>query len=558
MARVRRGLRWIFLRGLCFGGLVGGLAFFVVSVSPSLLPRGWLFQGLVSGISVAIGYGLGSAVSSVIRRFGVPEPSPVVKRRVWWGLASVAVVAVLAALWWGNEWNQATRAVMGMEGLETWAWLPVLLIAAVVFVLILIVARGVRLLARQLIGFAERWLPRRVSIVIGAAIAAVVFVGFLQGFLLDPTFDAIGAAYSLGDRDTTPGIVQPTSPLRSGSPDSLVAWDSLGTKGRDFTGAGGGGEKEPGPSAEQIERFNGAPAMEPIRAYVGLRSADTLDERVELAIDELERTDAFNRSVLAVYATTGTGWVDERVADSLEYIWKGDTAAVAMQYSFLPSWVSVLVDAETAADTSIALLEAVNERVESMPEAERPRVFVFGESLGSYATEEALGGLDEAIERVDGALLVGPTFFNEMRGEFTDNRDEASPAWRPVYEGGERVRFAVEPADFENPAGPWDEPRIAYLQNSSDPISFFSVDLLWSSPEWLDQPRAPDSNPDMEWFPLVTFWQVATDLVYSFGAPAGHGHRYGANVVEGWLTLHTPDGWTDSDTQLLRDIVGHE
>ena len=116
----------------------------------------------------------------------------------------------------------------------------------------------------------------------------------------------------------------------------------------------------------------------------------------------------------------------------------------------------------------------------------------------------------------------------------------------------------MAPDDFDDLSGPWDDPRIVYLQNSSDPISHFSFDLLWSRPEWLDEPRADDANPDMRWFPVVTFWQTLADLAYSFGAPAGHGHRYGANVVDGWLAVDTPDDWTADDTQRLRDIVGHE
>lgn len=120
------------------------------------------------------------------------------------------------------------------------------------------------------------------------------------------------------------------------------------------------------------------------------------------------------------------------------------------------------------------------------------------------------------------------------------------------------MRFAVEPDDLGRPDGPWDDPHLVYLQNSSDPISFFSFDLLWESPEWLDDPRAPDANLQMSWFPVVTFWQVVSDLTYSFGAQAGHGHRYGANVVDGWVAIGAPDGWTDADTQRLRDVVGHE
>jgi uncharacterized membrane protein len=203
----------------------------------------------------------------------------------------------------------------------------------------------------------------------------------------------------------------------------------------------------------------------------------------------------------------------------------------------------VLVDADKAADASIAMIGAVQARLDQLPEDGRPRVVLFGESLGSFATESAFDDLDE---------------MNDLRNHFTDERDEGSPNWLPEYEDGRRVRFAVAPDEFDDLPGPWEDPRIVYLQNSSDPISHFSFDLLWSRPEWLDEPRADDANPDMRWFPVVTFWQTLADLAYSFGAPAGHGHRYGANVVDGWLAVDTPDGWTDDDTQRLRDIVGHE
>ena len=72
----RRAVGFMFWRHLCFGGLIGALIFFIVSVSPSLLPRGALFQGILSGISITIGYGLGSAVSAIARKFDPPEPPP--------------------------------------------------------------------------------------------------------------------------------------------------------------------------------------------------------------------------------------------------------------------------------------------------------------------------------------------------------------------------------------------------------------------------------------------------------------------------------------------------
>ena len=556
--KVRRALRFMFWRHLCFGGLIGALIFFIVSVSPSLLPRGALFQGILSGISVTIGYGLGSAVSAIARKFDPPEPSPDIKRWCWWGLLGVGVVAMFISLWYGNLWNEQTRTLMGMTDLEPWDWGLTLIAMMIVAGIIMVVSRGIRGLTRLAIRRLDRHVPRRWSVAIGVTLVVLLTIGIIDGVILRAAHEAMNSTYSLLDRDTTPGIVQPTSSLRSGSDESLVEWSDMGTKGRDFAGAGGGEEKQAGPDAADIEAFNGAAAFEPIRVYVGLRNADSLDDRVELALAELDRTNAWDREILAVYGTTGTGWIDERVADSLEYIWGGDTAAVGLQYSYLPSWVSFLVDQQKAKDSGAALIDAVVDRVAELPEDDRPRVLLFGESLGSLATEAAFDSLDQMVEQTDGAMLVGPTFANDLREEFTNDRDDGSPAWRPVYEEGQRVRFAVEPADLSQPEKPWDDPHIVYLQNSSDPISFFSFDLLWSAPEWLDSPRAPDANPKMSWFPIVTFWQVTADLTYSFGAPAGHGHRYGANVVDGWVAIAAPDTWTDDDTQRLRDVVGHE
>ena len=98
------------------------------------------------------------------------------------------------------------------------------------------------------------------------------------------------------------------------------------------------------PTVWDIERFTGRPGQEPIRVYAGLDSAPSARERAALAVQELERTGAFDRAVLGVVTATGTGWVDENVTASLEYMYGGDTALVSMQYSYLPSWLSFMVD----------------------------------------------------------------------------------------------------------------------------------------------------------------------------------------------------------------------
>src|SRR3989344_2264611 len=51
---------------LTFGGVVGGLLFFCLSFTPSLLPRTYMLQAVVTGLSLATGYGLGVFVSYVL------------------------------------------------------------------------------------------------------------------------------------------------------------------------------------------------------------------------------------------------------------------------------------------------------------------------------------------------------------------------------------------------------------------------------------------------------------------------------------------------------------
>ena len=233
----------------------------------------------------------------------------------------------------------------------------------------------------------------------------------------------------------------------------------------------------------------------------------------------------------------------------------GDTAIVAMQYSYLPSWISFLVDRSKASDTANAVIAGSRNDGAKNRRARAPKLVVFGESLGSYGTEHSFKDLNDLTSSVDGALLEGPTFTNPLRNQFTDDRDSGSPAWRPVYKGGHVVRFEDQPGDFADVPGPWTHPRVAYLQNATDPISFFSVNLLWKSPDWLDHPRGPDVSPDIRWIPVVTFWQVLADLAFSTGVPDGHGHSYGVHAVDGWVAVAAPPGWTQDDTARLKQVV---
>src|SRR5690606_12526822 len=119
-----------------------------------------------------------------------------------------------------------------------------------------------------------------------------------DGVLLDGLISAADAVFSARDTTTVETAVEPRSALRSGSPESLVAWDTLGRQGRSFVGHG--------PTAEDIGQFSDERALDPIRAYAGMASAEDVEERARLAVADLERAGGFEREFLLVAGTTGT------------------------------------------------------------------------------------------------------------------------------------------------------------------------------------------------------------------------------------------------------------
>ena len=205
-----------------------------------------------------------------------------------------------------------------------------------------------------------------------------------------------------------------------------------------------------------------------------------------------------DRAVVAVATTTGTGWINEAEASALEYMYNGNTAIVSMQYSFLPSWLSFLVDKENARQAGQALFEAVDAMIKERPEGKRPKLVVFGESLGSFGGEAPFLALNNLVARTDGALFSGPTFNNTIWTDLTHNRDEGSPEWLPIYDKGENARFAARPDNLNRPPDPWGHPRVVYLQHPSDPIAWWNPDLLFAKPDWLKEPRGYDVSPRME------------------------------------------------------------
>ncbi|WP_431506667.1 alpha/beta hydrolase [Mycobacterium sp.] len=545
---------WSLLR-LKFVGVAFGAVFFCLSLTPSLLPRDWLFQGLIGGINAAFGYGLGVVIGKAVQHF-------VLRNAGWWppsarvlfgmkaavvGIAPTACVLMLIP---AASWQRQVSALMGIGGPTTPGYLRTLLLAVAVSGLLVATFRvlidAIKLLARMLI---RRWhLHSEVALFIGTAIVVALLVALINGVLVRGFFAAANGLSEPQSAATPDDVSPPMWPEKSASPTSLASWDTLGFEGRKFVAAG--------PHAAELTRINGRPAREPIRVYAGLHTADSDEARMKMLIRELERTDAFNRELLVIVPTTGTGWINPKAASSLEMMYNGDTAMVGVQYSYLPSWISFLADEQKSIDSGRMLIDTIHDYWQRLPPDHRPKLVLYGESLGSLAGQSAFGYLSD-ISRMgfDAVLWVGPPQSSRLWHALVVRRDPGTTEVRPRYDDGRTVRFseAVTPADIARVAAPlWDGTRVLFLQHPSDPVVWWSADLLFSRPDWLVEPPGQDRTASMRWYPIVTFWQVSADLTNAEGMPGGHGHNYGDMVLDGWAAVIAPNGWTAADTERMR------
>jgi uncharacterized membrane protein len=538
----RRRLLYVTLPG-CWGGLIFGC----LSFTPSLLPRGGLIQGIVFGITAAIGYGFGVIAAWIWRAFADRDPRRP-RRRSWLAFFIAGGVIYAVSFGLGQYWQYEIRKLMGVTDYSIPLVVASPFVAALVFALLVAIGRGIRGAYRWLARLLNRWIGRRAANAVGwIAVAGLVYV-VITGLLLQGLVNVMNSAFSLRDTTTAEGVHQPTTSLRSGGSGSLIPWDTLGYQGRNFTGKG--------PTVSELDSFTHHQAMEPIRIYSGLASAADAQARADLAVKDLERAGGFQRKDLLVVTTTGSGWVDPALVDSFEYLTGGDSATVAMQYSYLPSWLSYLVDQSKAQEAGRDLFDAVYGAWSQLPQGQRPKLFVAGESLGSFGAEAAFSGENDLHNRTAGALFAGPPNFNTLFREYLDYRDPGSPEVQPVYKDGQIVRFSNDPGTAIPPSGqPWDGSRVLYMMHPSDPIVWWSPHLIFSPPDWISETAGKDVLNAMVWIPFVTFWQVTADLPFSTGVPPGHGHTYTAEYVDGWNTVLPPAGFTSEDLASLKKII---
>ena len=526
-------------------GLLAGAAFFALSLTPSLLPRTEIVQGILSGCCFALGYGLGNSAHWLWGYLGLKVPPGRETRAMGAVVAIVAMALVLIALSYANLWQNSVRSVMGMPPVDQFQPLLIALVAAPIAAVLILVGRLLVMLIRMVWRWLAALLPPRAALVLSVIVVAIVVGLLVNSVVWRAALRVADGFYERLDAIVSTDDAAPLATEKTGSAQSLIDWSTIGRDSRVYV--------QSGPDAADIERITGRPAIEPLRTYVGLRSAPTPEARAALALAELKRIGAFERSVLVLVMPVGTGWVDRAGIDTLEYLFGGDVASVAVQYSYLTSALSLLVEPQYGTDAAQALFDTVYGYWTSLPRDTRPKLYLYGLSLGALASQNSTTVYDVLADPFDGALWAGPPFSSPVWHRVTESREPGTPYWLPRFGNGSAIRFMNQSGTAGWDDQPWGPMRIVFLQYASDPIVFFSFESDWSRPAWLDAPRGPDVSPALNWFPLVTFLQLALDSALSQSAPVGHGHLYSPrDYIDAWAAITQPPGWTREQLEALK------
>lgn len=529
--------------------VLAGLLLVAASLTPSLIPRDWVMQGILGGVSMTAGYLATQFLLAIWRTLEIP----VLPKR--WATVAHAVLAVpvmvvlIRCVALAQEWQNAIRERMGMPALEASNTTKMLLLTAVIFVALFLLGRAIQGLFDLLRTRLARYIPVTSANVLGLLLATMIVVTLTRDGVVNRALRLADSSYAAAQHLTDAAIAPPAENWRSGGPDSLVDWDLMGKPGRDFV--------QGGPRADAIAAFTGRPALEPLRIYVGLAQEKDAEARAQVALAEMIRVGAFNRKILVLASPTGTGWMDPASYDALEYMHEGNVATVAVQYSYLQSPLALVFETDSGLDQASAMMRVVYDYWRSLPPDARPRLYLHGISLGAWSSMYALNPFQMMNEPVSGAFWVGPPFPSTLWRQANAARNPDSPLILPEVDEGEVIRYASQYAPPDRSGKPWGRLRILFLQHASDPIVFYDPASLWRAPEWLREPTAPDVSPQLGFTPIVTQLQLGVDMLVSTSTPPGFGHIYDAEeYIDGWISVSAPQGWTAEDTARLKAKCG--
>jgi uncharacterized membrane protein len=361
-------------------------------------------------------------------------------------------------------------------------------------------------LARVVSNVVDRYVPllNRISIPIGhlvalGALSATAYVGYEY---VTRRVEQGGSAIEPAYQDP------PTSPCVSGGPGSLLNFADLSREGRRFVNMA--------LTRAEIAAVMGEPARnDPARVFVGIQSAPDLDTRVELLMAELERTGAFDRELLVYASPTGSGYINYVFAEAVEYLTGGDSTIATMQYSMLPSSLS-LTRTGVGIEQNRAAIAAIARRLDSLTHP--PKFVLFGESLGAQTLLDVWRvARIPAMERdhVQASIFLGPPSATAL-----------AKAWRAEPQVVDPDGHVIEIDHISE----WTAARHVMVTHHDDPIPKFGIHLLMREPDWLGANRPPGVPRSTTWRPTTTFILTGVDMLNAMEVIPGvfgrRGHDY--------------------------------
>lgn len=531
-----------FLASLSVVGAVIGMGLFCLSLTPSLLPRIPTLQGALSGVSFVVGYGIGILMIGTLGFLKIPLIRGIWKTRLSLVLLISATAVSVLTLNRMSVWQNSIRTLMEMELVDSAYPFQVLGVAIFSATGLLLLVRGLRRLSLRVSEWVNKILPKRLSLGVGALLLAVVLGALVDGLVVQKTLSFLDRTFAELDLVFDDGVELPPE---FSDTSMLIQWDDIGRNGKRFL--------TDGPNREDIEGLTGRSAMQPVRVYAGYNTGEDLEERASKAVFELIRSGGFERSVLIVATPTGTGWLDPAAIQPVAYLHQGDLSIVSMQYSYLPSWLTLMVDPTRSKDAARALFREVYSHWLTLPKEARPKLYLFGLSLGALGSENSTDLVELISNPIDGAVWVGPPFSSSTWGNLTRNREPGSPQWRPRYRDGSVIRFMTQDGFDQGGFAGWGRLRVTYLQHASDPMTFFSKGMAFSKPDWLGKDRGRDISPYFRWVPIVSFLQVGFDIPMATSVSPGYGHNFVASeYIDAWISTTQPKGWSTIDTEALK------
>ena len=520
-------------------GILGAEVATWAAIWPSLLPRPWWVTALNVAIGQAVGhffaasaaFGLKNILHAAGKR---PQDhlTPRLKRNAHWILGTITIVTMAKSV--RNQGIQADLVGKSIDRGPAQAAIG-LSLGTLGYGALLLLGEGVQFTASKLSQQLGRAVPMLVAWPVTIAAFILATAALSDRVVLRRFIHSASVRAQKINRSVFPGSIMPWEPERSGSPWSYERWTAVGAHGRRFLSGG--------PRARDItEVMEFTRAREPIRIYAGLMSGRTVRGQVRRVLVEMERTGAFHRNTIVIQMPSGSGWVSEWMAAAPEFLTKGNCASVSLQYSILPSAFAYVVDKKAPIEAAQLLIRAVRNRLDSMPEDNRPKLYLGGESLGAYAHLDGYEDFADLLESCDGAVFTGPPSMTKLLGNL--EHDAGSLERAPVIDGGRHIRFATAAAHTRHDAfgrsyeHDWQHPRVLIAQHASDPIVWWSSKLIYRRPTWMHEPTPSTLYADtfhaMSWAPLISFWQIGLDQINSLNVPGGHGHNYHEETFWYW------------------------